>query len=431
MRLILPAILLFSAAQADQSSFAHLQGGASADKPNFVLIFADDLGYGDLSCYGSKTIATPNLDKLAAEGARFTQFYSCAPNCTPSRAGLLTGRYQVRSGLVRVLFPKDKVGIEEGEVTLAEALKKQGYATGMVGKWHLGCQPEHLPTKHGFDSYLGIPYSNDMKPTPLYRNEEQIEEPAVQATLTKRYAEEAVRFVKASKGKPFFLYFAHTMPHVPLAVSDAFKGKSKGGLYGDVVEELDWSVGEVMKALKDAGVEQNTLVFFTSDNGPWLVKKEHGGSAGPLRNGKGTPYEGGIREPAIAWWPGKIPEGRTVTEPAITLDVFPTFAALAGGKLDDRPYDGKDLWPVLSGKGSVGDRELVCYHNGTLRSFRSGRWKFHVPQGKDGKGELYDLEADIAETKNLAEEKPDLARQLHERVLALQAEHLKGARAKK
>src|SRR5262245_56653906 len=246
--------------------------------PNIVILFADDLGYGDLSCYGSPTIRTPNLDRLAAEGTRLTQFYACAPNCTPSRGGLLTGRYPIRTGLVRVLFPKDKVGIDAEEITLAEALRARGYATAMVGKWHLGCLPEHLPTKHGFDSYLGLPYSNDMKPTPLCRNEEVIEEPAVQATLTKRYTEEAVRVIKASKGKPFFLYFAQTFPHVPLHVSDDFKGKSKGGLYGDVVEELDWSVGEVVKALQEAGHGRNTLVFFTSDNGPWLEMKERGGS---------------------------------------------------------------------------------------------------------------------------------------------------------
>ena len=399
--------------------------------PNIVVIFADDLGYGDLSCFGSKTIRTPNLDRLASEGARLTQFYSCAPNCTPSRGGLLTGRYPIRTGLVRVLFPKDKVGIDPEEITLAEALKARGYATGMVGKWHLGCMPEHLPTKHGFDSYLGIPYSNDMKPTPLYRNDEVLEEPAVQPTLTKRYTEEAVRFVKSAKDKPFFLYFAHTFPHVPLHVSDEFKGKSKAGLYGDVVEELDWSVGEVAKAIKDAGADRNTFVFFTSDNGPWLVKKEHGGSAGPLRDGKGTPYEGGVREPAIAWFPGKIPAGRVVTDPGITLDLFPTCVALADGKLPaDRPYDGKNIWPVLSGTGTAGEREFVIYHNGELRSLRSGKWKYLRSVGKFPE-QLYDLEADTAESKNLLESEPETAKRLAARIQEIHADNLKGARPKK
>ena len=280
-----------------------------SQRPNFIIIFADDLGYGDLGCYGHPTIHTPNLDRMAGQGMRFTQFYSAASVCTPSRAALLTGRLPIRSGMCsdsrRVLFPDSAEGLPQEEVTLAEALKAQGYATACIGKWHLGHHPEYLPTRHGFDTYFGIPYSNDMRPCPLMRNEEVLEEPAEQATLTARYTEEAIGFIKAHRDEPFFLYFPHTFPHVPLFASDRFKGTSKRGLYGDVVEELDWSVGQVLKALEECDLGDRTLVVFTSDNGPWLTQSERGGSAGLLREGKGSTWEGGMREPAIAWWPGR------------------------------------------------------------------------------------------------------------------------------
>ncbi|MEX2335683.1 MAG: sulfatase [Fulvivirga sp.] len=280
-----------------------------AKKPNFIIIFADDLGYGDLGCYGHPTIKTPNLDQMAQEGMRFTQFYVGANVCTPSRAALLTGRLPVRYGLTGgsgVFFPNSAGGLPQSEVTIAKALKEKAYKTGIIGKWHLGHLPEYLPSSHGFDYYFGISYSNDMiharnenfPPLPLYRNNEVIEEGIDQTTLTKRYTEEAVDFIKENKNQPFFLYYPNNFPHVPLFASENFKGKSKRGLYGDVVEELDWSVGEILKTLKELNLDKNTLVVFTSDNGPWLTKKERGGSAGLLFEGKGSAYEGGMRVPA-------------------------------------------------------------------------------------------------------------------------------------
>ncbi|MGB9625015.1 MAG: sulfatase family protein, partial [Phycisphaerae bacterium] len=267
---------------------------AAERPPNLVILFADDLGYGDLCCYGHPSIRTPNLDRMASEGLRFTDFYSAAPVCTPSRAALLTGRLPIRSGMVgttrHVLFPDSKGGLPASEITIAEALKTKGYATACVGKWHLGHLPQYLPTRNGFDSYYGIPYSNDMKPSPILRNEEVIEEPAVQETLTPRYTDEAIKFIRREKDKPFFLYLAYNFPHVPLHVSDRFKDKSLRGLYGDVVEEIDWSVGEVLRTLRELGLAEKTLVVFSSDNGPWLIKNQHGGSAGLLRDGKGSTW---------------------------------------------------------------------------------------------------------------------------------------------
>ena len=346
MRILLGFLLLLPVA---------LAGHAAASPPNFVIIFADDLGYGDLACFGAEKIKTPNLDRMAAEGLRFTSFYSCADVCTPSRAGLLTGRYPVRFGMTPVLFPHSKTGIPAEELTIAELLKGEGYATACVGKWHLGHLPEYLPTQHGFDQYYGIPYSNDMDKgnPPLMRDTEIIENPVDQTTLTRRYTEEAVAFIEKNADKPFFLYMPHTFTHVPLYASDAFLGKSEGGLYGDVVEEIDWSVGEVLKAIKDAGVDENTLVVFTSDNGPWLRFGDHGGSAGPLRDGKGTTFEGGMRMPTIARWPGTIEAGRTDNRIAATLDFLPTFAELAGATVPDaRPMDDRSIAGVLRGDGA-------------------------------------------------------------------------------
>lgn len=394
--------------------------------PNFVIVFADDLGYGDLACYGNHQIKTPNLDRMAAEGLRFTDFYACAAVCTPSRIGLMTGRYQIRSGLTQVLFPKDAAGFPNSEISIAAALKPLGYATAIVGKWHLGCRPEHLPTRHGFDYYFGIPYSNDMTPTPLLRNEQVIEEPAQQASLTARYTQEAVKFIKDNRNRPFFLYLPHTMPHVPLAVSPTFQGKSAGGIYGDVIEEIDWSVGQLLATIRECGLDENTLVIFTSDNGPWLEKKADAGTAGILRAGKATPFEGGIREPAIARWPGKIAPGRVERRPAITLDLFPTLLGLAGGKPPtDRAIDGQDIAPVLLGTGQRANEDFFFYIGQNLRAHRSGPWKVVLPaktatRPSDPHPMLFHLENDPSERNNLASTYPQVLRRLLDQIDAFQ-----------
>ena len=401
-----------------------LEKTASADekKPNIILINCDDLGYGDLGCYGSKTIATPNLDEMARKGTRFTDFYAAAAVCSPSRAALLTGRYPIRTGVTRVLFPDDTIGLTDKETTVAQLLKQQGYTTACIGKWHVGCLPEHMPRRHGFDYFYGLPYSNDMfagkrnsPPVPLYRNEKIIEQPVVQETLTERYTEEAIKFLRKNKDKPFFIYLPHTMPHVPLHVSEKFKGKSKGGLYGDVVETIDWGVGEILKALKEEGLEDNTLVMFTSDNGPWLQMKENGGSAGPLRGGKASVFEGGMREPFIAYWPGHVPSGKVCKEPASMLDMLPTLTALAGGKAPiDRIIDGRDITPLLTGAGNMPDYPFFYNLKFPTGAVRYGKWKLHVTRGNEplAEPELYDLENDIGETNNVAKDHPDIIEKL-------------------
>ena len=321
---------------------------AAAKPPNIIIIMADDLGYGDLGCYGHPSIRTPNLDRMAAEGLRFTDFYSGANLCTPSRAALLTGRLPVRSGMAggpgrHVLYPTSTGGLPTNEITIATALKSVGYKTACIGKWHLGHLPQFLPNSHGFDHFFGLPYSNDMDPVtaktrrddsfsnnpksenfnvPLIRNGEILERPVKQNTLTKRYTEEAIRFIKANKKQPFFIYFPHTFPHVPLFASENFKGKSARGRYGDTVEEIDWSVGQVLETLRKEKLAENTLVIFTSDNGPWLMMKENGGSAGLLRDGKAGTWEGGHRVPAIAWWLGKIKPERVTSEVTSAMDIF-------------------------------------------------------------------------------------------------------------
>ncbi len=368
--------------------------------PNIVMILADDLGYGDLGCYGHPTIRTPNLDRMASEGLRFTDFYSAAEVCTPSRAALMTGRYPIRSGMChdkyRVLRNNSTGGLPREEITLPELLKARGYITGMVGKWHLGHLPEHLPPHHGFDSYLGLPFSNDMMPaldapagrqkffvennaywrTPLIRGTEVIEAQPDQRQLTRRYTEEAVEFIREKKRSPFFLYLAHTFPHVPLFASDRFRGRGPAGLYGDVIAELDWSVGQVLDTLREEGLAKNTLVIFSSDNGPWLIFDHHGGSAGPLREGKGSTWEGGMRVPGIAWWPGRIRPG-IQHEMATMMDIFPTCAHLAGARLPDRPLDGVDVAPLLLGTGTVKRDAFIYYRGTTPCAARLGPWKAH------------------------------------------------------
>lgn len=423
-------------------------GFAQATKPNIIVIFTDDLGYGDLGAFGHPTIHTPNLDKMAFEGQKWTNFYVAAPVCTPSRAALLTGRLPIRNGMSsekrRVLFPDSKGGLPQTEITLARKLKEVGYHTSAIGKWHLGHLPEYVPTAHGFDHYFGIPYSNDMdrikegeyfsvikEPeidyfnVPLIRNTEEIERPANQKTITKRYTEDAVEFIKSNKEQPFFLYLAHSMPHVPLFASDEFEGKSQRGLYGDVVEEIDWSVGQVLKALKENGLDENTLVVFTSDNGPWLIFDEQGGSAGLLRGGKGGTFEGGMRVPAIFLWPGKIKPGVNMNLGS-TLDFFPTFVALAGAELPgDRIFDGYDLSGVLLEGDSSPREEMFFYRDTEIFAARKGAFKAHfTTQGEYGPSEkevhteplLYNLSVDPSEKHNIAAKHPEVIKEIQELV---------------
>ncbi|HOK76408.1 MAG TPA: sulfatase [Verrucomicrobiota bacterium] len=408
--------------------------GGAATKPNIVIILADDLGYGDLGCYGSPTIRTPNLDRMAAEGLRFTDFYVAAEVCTPSRAAILTGRYPIRSGMCgsrRVLFPDSKGGLPPGEITLAEALKTAGYATAHIGKWHLGIHPGSRPLDQGFDFSFGLPYSNDMdaRPglpsgasgspdpprdgwnVPLIRNNQVIERPADQTTLTKRYTDEALRFISQHKDRPFFLYFAHTFPHVPLFASPAFKGKSRAGIYGDAVEELDWSVGEVLDAIRKHRLDRQTFVFFTSDNGPWLTMGDQGGSAGLLRGGKGSTWEGGMRVPGIAWMPGRIRNGVT-SELVHSMDLFPTALALAGAQRPDGvELDGIDIAPLLFDYRALPKRPFFYYRGDQIFACRIGEWKAHF-KTQAGYGQakpeihdpplLFHLGRDPSEKRNVA-----------------------------
>lgn len=419
-------------------SLSYGVGSAAIDKPNIVIIFADDLGYGDLGCYGSPTIRTPNLDRLAEEGIRFTDFYVAAEVCSPSRAALLTGRYPVRSGMYgerRVFFPESEGGLPDSEVTIAELLKGEGYKTAQIGKWHLGIHKGSRPSDQGFDYSFGIPYSNDMDRraqtpreavrswdppidgwnVPLLRNGKVIEQPADQTTLTKRYTEEAIRFVRENKEQPFFIYFAHTFPHVPLFASPDFKGKSRAGIYGDVVEELDWSVGAIIKTLREEKIADRTLVVFTSDNGPWLIMNDLGGSAGPLRDGKGSTWEGGMRVPGIAWWPGKI-EPRVSHEVVTAMDLLPTCAALAGAALPaNRVIDGRDVSALLLKDESLPLVPFFYYRGDKLAACRLGDWKAHFFT-QTGYGQpqpemhepplLFHLGRDPGESRNIADTHP-------------------------
>jgi len=418
-------------------------GGAAEDRPNFVVILTDDQGYQDVGCFGAPHIETPNLDRMAAEGMRFTDFYAAAASCTPSRAALMTGCYPQRVSLPHVLGPTAKIGINREETTIAEVLKPLGYATACYGKWHLGRDPEFLPTRHGFDEYYGLPYSNDMWPNhpttrtypdlPLIEGEEVIALDPDQRMLTTAYTEHAVKFIEANKDRPFFLYVPHSMPHVPLHVSDKFAGKSKQGLYGDVIMEIDWSVGQILSTLERLGLDRNTLVFFSSDNGPWLSYGDHAGSAKPLREGKGTTFDGGQREPCIMRWPGKIPAGAVCSEPCAMFDVLPTVAGLAGAEAPgDRVIDGKDIWPLMSGQtGAASPHDaFFFYHGNQLQAVRSGQWKLHLPHEyrscpKPGAGgrprpyikkktgqALFDLRNDIGEQHDVAAEHPEIVERL-------------------
>ena len=422
--------------------------------PNIVLIFTDDQGYADVGVYGARGFSTPNLDRLADEGMRFTDFYASQAVCSASRASLLTGCYSERVSIRGALGPRAQVGLNPEETTIAEMLKELGYATGIVGKWHLGHHEEFLPLQHGFDEYLGLPYSNDMwpveydgrpatsgnkanhPPLPLIEGNETveiIEDLDDQDTLTVRYTERAVDFIRRNRRGPFFLYLAHSMVHVPLGVSDRFRGHSEQGMYGDVVEEIDWSVGQVVQTLEQLGLTENTLVIFTSDNGPWLNFGNHAGSAWPLREGKGTAFEGGPRVPAIMRWPGRIPAGSVCTRMAATIDILPTIAAITGASLPDQTIDGISILPLFEGDQAAEPRtQFLFYYTGELRGVREGRWKrvyshrtrsyAGVEPGRDGlpgpyafpvvPAALYDLENDIGETTDVSRQYPEVVQRL-------------------
>ncbi len=469
-RIILAVSVLFSAVT---SSAAQLE----ERKPNFIVILADDLGYGDLSCYGADDIATPNIDQMAVEGAKFNSFYVSAV-CSPTRASLMTGSHSIRIGIGGVLFPRNNIGLNPDEITLPEALKAEGYATAIIGKWHLGNQDLFQPLKHGFDTWYGTPSSNsqfyyptlkDYAPDclfregytratilemetarcPLVRDNVVIEVPADQTQFTQRYTEETVKFIARNKDRPFFVYLPHNMPHIPLAASAKFVGSSNRGIYGDAIQELDWSTGEILKALKDHGLEDNTLVIFASDNGPNLGKQ---GRALPLRGGKGTTYEGGVRVPFVARWPGRIPAGLVTDEPITVMDLLPTLTKLGGGDVpDDRVIDGKDIWPLLSGAGGArSPHDAIYYLRGrSVQGVRVGEWKYRNTVDKPTKGEkskkdnkadgggrpkkvavetLYNLHDDIGEQTNVIDEYPEIARLLKRHLADFETELRKNLR---
>ena len=405
-------------------------------RPNFVIIFIDDMGYGDIGPFGAKKQKTPNLDRMASEGMKLTSFYA-APVCSVSRAQLLTGCYGARISVPAVYSPGGANGLNPQENTIAERLKEQGYATMCIGKWHVGDQPEFLPTRQGFDHYFGIPYSNDMQikstgsgnsVVPLLRDDKVLEllTDEQQSHIVERYTNEAIQFITTNREKPFLLYLPHTAIHTPIHPGEAFRGKSGNGRVGDWIEEIDWSTGRLLDTLRELKLSENTLVLFTSDNGPWLVKGADSGSAGPLRGGKGSTWEGGVREPTIAWWPGRIAPNSTVDAIAGTIDLLPTIVSLAGGTLPEKPViDGRDLSPLLLGKSKVSPREAHYYFLGyQLQAVRQGPWKLaitpqHESMGRetepDAKGKaarLYNLDSEIGEKTNVAESHPEIVAKL-------------------
>ena len=423
--------------------------------PNVVVIFMDDMAYADIGPFGAKNFPTPHLDRMAREGRKFTDFYVTQAVCSASRAGLLTGCYNVRVGILGALGPKSTHGINSKEMTLAELCKQRGYATACFGKWHLGHHQKFLPLQHGFDEYFGIPYSNDMWPyhpgvrhlpmaerlkkwphLPLIEGNLVINPKVTgkdQEQITTQLTERSVRFIEKNKDKPFFLYVPHPMVHVPLYVSDKFKGKSKAGLFGDVMMEVDWSVGQILETLRKHKLDKNTLVIFTSDNGPWLSYGDHAGSAGPLREGKGTMFDGGCRESALMWWPGTIPAGSECTTPAMTIDLLPTVAELIGARLPKHPIDGKSIVKLLKGTSDTSPHEAYYFYYGRqLQAIRMGNWKLHFPHGyrtmagrPGGTGgiptrysqakiglALFDMEKDIGETTDVKAKHPDIVKQL-------------------
>jgi len=473
--------------------FALLGAGmAETPPPNVVLILADDLGYGDLACYGSTTIATPRLDQLAREGVRFTDAYAAAPFCSPSRAALLTGRLPARCGVPYVLFPAERHGLPAAEVTLAQLLRARGYATACIGKWHLGSPAAFQPQRRGFDEFFGLPYSNDstgwavgegftqvmgLQPLPLLDGDKIVEAPVDQSILTKRYTDRAVDFIRRNRDRPFFLYLPHTMPHVPQYASPPFAGRSRGGLYGDTVEEIDASTGVILDTLQSLGLAERTLVFFTSDNGAparggsaaaakakaankgnaagagRFPGRTGSGSNGPLRGGKGTAFEGGVRVPLLVRWPGRIAPGGVNPSPVSLLDVFPTCVAAAGAVTPpDRTYDGRDLTPLFSGAADPA-RAIPFYFGGQAQAIREGRWKLWVaveryPEPRPASlwyehqpklfethhrllaaPELYDLSRDVGETRNLAAENPALVARLTQRLAEFDAHLQRDRRA--
>ncbi len=423
--------------------------------PNIVIIFTDDQGYADLGCFGAKGFTTPNIDRMASEGIKFTSFYDSEAVCSASRSSLLTGCYSERVSIRGALGPRARVGLNPKEETIAEILKKKGYATAVFGKWHLGHHKKFLPLNQGFDEYLGLPYSNDMwpvwfdgkpdlkgrksqyPPLPLidgFQKAGEIRTLEDQATLTTRYTQRAVRFIEKNKNRPFFLYLPHSMPHVPLGVSAKYRGKSKQGLYGDVIMEIDWSVGQILSMLKKYGLDDNTLIIYASDNGPWLNFGNHAGSALPLREGKGTMWEGGVRVPCVMRWPGHIPAGRTCGEMAATIDILPTLAAVTGAPLPEKPIDGVSILPLMEGTKNAHPRDhYYYYYGGELRAVRRGKWKLYFPHksrsyvgvepGRDGFPgpyatlqvglELYNLEDDISEINNVIEQHPVVVAELN------------------
>ena len=412
-------------------------------RPNVVIIFVDDMGYADIN-----DVETTHLDRMAREGVVLTDFYVSQAVCSASRAALLTGTYSNRIGIHGALGPESTHGLHEDETTLGELFQQQGYATAIFGKWHLGHHPKFLPTRHGFDEFYGIPYSNDMWPyhpenpeawgdLPTMEGEAIVGYNTDQTRFTTDFTDRAAAFIEASarRGDPFFVYLAHPMPHVPLFVSEERAGESGVGLYGDVIREIDWSVGQVLDALQRACVDDETFVLFTSDNGPWLSYGNHAGSAGPLREGKGTSFEGGVRVPFLARWPGSIEGGRTLTTPAMTIDILPTLAEVVGTELPALPIDGRSIWPVLTGETTVSPHEAYAfyYHENELQAVRSGKWKLYLPhvyrtmhdqeEGADGipglydNGAeiglaLYDLDTDIGESNNVVDEFPDVVARL-------------------